>query len=101
MARVFYCCDIMKLALILGLSFLASMISPCLADDAGSLALPRSTPEKQGISSSAILSFVQAADAQIDAMHRLMLLRHGQVVAEGWRSLCPTGTFPITTRPLL
>lgn len=47
-------------------------------------ALPRSSPERQGISSSAILAFVEAADTQIDAMHSFMLLRHGQVVAEGW-----------------
>ena len=49
-----------------------------------SQALPRSNPERQGVSSSAILAFVEAADTQIDAMHSFMLLRHGQVVAEGW-----------------
>src|SRR4051794_33438480 len=47
-------------------------------------ALPRSTPERQGVSSSAILSFVQAADTGIDMMNSFMLVRHGQVVAEGW-----------------
>ncbi len=47
-------------------------------------ALSRSTPEQQGISSSAILDFVEAADRQIDAMNSFMLVRHGQVVAEGW-----------------
>ena len=47
-------------------------------------ALPRSTPERQGIPSSAILSFVQAADSSIDAMHSVMIVRHGKVVAEGW-----------------
>ena len=47
-------------------------------------ALPRSTPERQGIPSSAILSFVQAADSSIDAMHSVMIVRHGQVVAEAW-----------------
>jgi CubicO group peptidase (beta-lactamase class C family) len=47
-------------------------------------ALPRSTPEGEGISSSAILSFVQAADTTIDAMNSFMLVRHGHVVAEGW-----------------
>ena len=46
--------------------------------------LPRSTPEQQGISSSAILAFIQAADSSIDAMHSVMIVRHGQVVAEGW-----------------
>lgn len=47
--------------------------------------LPRSTPEAQGISSRAILDFVEAAD-KIDAVQSFMLLRHGHVVAEGWWS---------------
>jgi CubicO group peptidase (beta-lactamase class C family) len=49
-------------------------------------ALPRSTPEKEGISSSAILSFVEALDQQIDTLNSFMLVRHGRVVAEGWWS---------------
>ena len=48
--------------------------------------LPRSTPESQGISSSALLALVEAMDATIHEQHSLMLLRHGQVVAEGWWS---------------
>jgi CubicO group peptidase (beta-lactamase class C family) len=46
--------------------------------------LPRSSPEAQGVSSSAILAFVEAADKNIDSFNSFMLLRHGQVVAEGW-----------------
>ena len=45
---------------------------------------PRSTPEAQGISSKAILGFVEAAEQQVDAIHSFMLVRHGKVVAEGW-----------------
>jgi CubicO group peptidase (beta-lactamase class C family) len=48
--------------------------------------LPRSSPEAQGIPSSAILDFVNGAEAKIDAVHSLMVLRHGHVVAEGWWS---------------
>lgn len=48
--------------------------------------LPRSTPEAQGISSASILSFVETIEEQIDALHSFMLVRHGQVVAEGWWS---------------
>ena len=59
-------------------------------------ALPRSTPEAQGISSSAILAFVEAADKEIDALHSFMLLRHGHVVAEGWWS--PYGARDSRTR---
>ena len=46
--------------------------------------LPRSSPEVQGISSSAILAFVEAADKDVQSLHSVMLLRHGHVVAEGW-----------------
>src|SRR5215831_3139935 len=49
-----------------------------------SRSLPRSTPERQGISSPDILDFVNSADQQIDAMNSFMFVRHGYVVAEGW-----------------
>ena len=55
-----------------------------LAAGTSSQSLPRSSPEKQGISSSAILAFVEAADTEVDTMNSFMLLRHGTVVAEGW-----------------
>src|SRR6516225_4169505 len=45
--------------------------------------LPRSSPEAQGVSSSAVLAFLDAAD-RMDSMDSFMLLRHGQVIAEGW-----------------
>lgn len=48
--------------------------------------LPRSTPEAQGIPSGAILGFIEGAEAKIDAVHSFILVRHGQVVAEGWWS---------------
>ena len=54
--------------------------SLCLAAES----LPRSSPESQGISSSAILAFVETADKTIESMNSFMLVRHGQVVAEGW-----------------
>ncbi len=47
-------------------------------------ALPRSTPEAQGISSRALLDFIQAADQEGHGLHSFMLVRHGQVVTEGW-----------------
>lgn len=46
--------------------------------------LPRSTPESQGVSSEAILDFVNDADRSLDSLHSLMILRHGRVIAEGW-----------------
>jgi CubicO group peptidase (beta-lactamase class C family) len=55
------------------------------ADDA-SARLPRSAPEEQGVSASAVLGFVEAAEQKVDALHSLMIVRHGHVVAEGWWS---------------
>jgi CubicO group peptidase (beta-lactamase class C family) len=69
----------MKTFLLVAVMALSS--SQCLAGG-----LPRSAPESQGISSSAILSFIEAADASIESMNSFMLVRHGQVVAEGWWS---------------
>ncbi len=44
-----------------------------------------STPEMEGISSRALLQFVEALEeAQPDALHSVMLRRHGNIVAEGW-----------------
>ena len=46
-----------------------------------------STPEEEGISSKAILKFVEALEAsQPDAIHSVMVRRHGKIVAEGWWS---------------
>lgn len=50
----------------------------------GATSLPRSTPEAQGLPSAAVLAFVQAAETKVDSLHSVMILRHGQVVAEGW-----------------
>jgi hypothetical protein len=43
----------------------------------GSMSLPRSGPERQGISSADILDFVDTADQQIDTMNSFMFVRHG------------------------
>ncbi len=56
-----------------------AMISAQCAD----MALPRSAPEAQGISSQAICDFVAAAD-KINTLHSFMIVRHGKVIAEAW-----------------
>src|SRR4051794_26356414 len=48
--------------------------------------LPRTSPERQGIASSALLHFAESLDVQLHDLHSFMLLRHGSVVAEGWWS---------------
>lgn len=49
--------------------------------------LSKSTPEAEGISSQAILDFIEVAEKeQPDALHSMMIVRHGKIVAEGWWS---------------
>ena len=31
-----------------------------------------------------LLAFIEEAEQKIDALHSVMIVRHGQVVAEGW-----------------
>jgi CubicO group peptidase (beta-lactamase class C family) len=45
---------------------------------------PESTPEEQGITSSAIMNFLGNVKKSEQEFHSLMILRHGHVVAEGW-----------------
>ena len=45
--------------------------------------LPRSMPEAQGISSQAVLDYVEAAD-KVNTQHSFMIVRHGHVICEGW-----------------
>src|SRR5438128_10220970 len=77
-----------RLASILAAALVMLLQSSAQADSAekskSTLELPRSTPEAQGISSSAILAFVEEAGQKIDHLHSFMLVRHGHVVAEGW-----------------
>jgi CubicO group peptidase (beta-lactamase class C family) len=46
--------------------------------------LPRSSPEAEGVDSAGVLSLIDALEKNINAVHSIMLLRHGKVVAEGW-----------------
>lgn len=82
----------MKTALVLFTAAIlgAALFSPARAADPTleqpAMLLPYSTPETQGISSADLLIFVQEAEKRIDALHGLVLVRHGQIVAEGWWS---------------
>jgi CubicO group peptidase (beta-lactamase class C family) len=54
---------------------------------ASTIQLRRSNPEVEGIPSTAILDFVRAVEQHthpLDAVQGFMLLRHGNVAAEGW-----------------
>ncbi len=69
---------------LLALALLAVPLSSVAAAADGTHALPRSAPEKQGVSSAALLGFIEEAEKKIDALHSVMIVRRGQVVAEGW-----------------
>ena len=69
---------------ILTLCVLVLCAPTCWAADKAAMQLPRSSPEAQGISSSAIMAFLLEAEHKIDALHSVMIVRHGHVVAEGW-----------------
>ena len=53
------------------------------------IALPRSTPEAQGVSSAVIRDFIETADKQVNSMHSFMLVRHGHVVTHAQPELTP------------
>lgn len=48
------------------------------------LLLPRMSPESQGISSAALRNFLAAIKTSGIDWHSFMLMRHGNVIAEGW-----------------
>lgn len=48
--------------------------------------MKRTPPEQQGIASPAVLRFVESMERDLHEIHSFMLVRHGNVVAEGWWS---------------
>ena len=80
----------MKISLFAVAILATALSSPARAADPNTelsaIQLPHSTPEAQGISSKDLLIFVQEAEKRIDALHGLVLVRHGQIVAQGWWS---------------
>lgn len=54
--------------------FGALLLALTLRANAASDALPKSTPEAQGISSEAILEFVEAADKNVNTFHSFMIV---------------------------
>ncbi|MDZ7604972.1 MAG: serine hydrolase [Cyclobacteriaceae bacterium] len=66
-----------------GLLFLVNACQKPAAPEEELLSI--STPEAQGVSSASILDFINAAEQeQPDALHSLMIVRHGKTIAQGW-----------------
>jgi hypothetical protein len=70
-----------RVPLILGACLLA--VSACAAPET-SASLERGVPEREGVSSAAILDFLDAVDRSDHELHSFMFIRHGKVIAEGW-----------------
>jgi CubicO group peptidase (beta-lactamase class C family) len=49
-----------------------------------SQSLPHSTPEAEGVSSEAIIKFIEGYSADKHQLHSYMLIRHGKVISEAW-----------------
>ena len=57
---------------------------------AGAAELERATPESQGVSSQAILDWLDACNAEMKYLHGFVIVRHGKVIAEGaWAPFDP------------
>ena len=69
----------------LGLSFLPvfTRVNNILGIDL-TFNLPYASPESQGVSSTAIRNFIKAANDSGIGWHSFILVRHGNVIAEGW-----------------
>ncbi len=67
-----------------GLGLVSYWPGQSLAAEAAARHLPRSTPEEQGVSSAAILAFLDAIAKSRHDFHSFMLVRNGHVIAEGW-----------------
>ena len=75
----------MKLpSVVLFSSLLLASFSAITTDIAAAEPFPRSSPEAQGVSSQQLLEMVTALDSEIEGLHSVMVVRHGQVIAEGW-----------------
>jgi CubicO group peptidase (beta-lactamase class C family) len=74
--------DFIKIA---GLStFSVGLFNPYESLFSSSYSLPRLSPESQGVLSSGIRNFLKATQESGLEWHSFMLVRHGNVVAEGW-----------------
>jgi CubicO group peptidase (beta-lactamase class C family) len=68
----------------LGLGLLTTLPGHSIASPVTKPVLPRSTPEKQGVSSSGILRFLDEVEKSGIEFHSIMIVRHGHVIAGGW-----------------
>ena len=73
----------MKLRSVFGILSVAILLAGISITSRAAEPLPRSSPEAQGVPAQAVLDFLQAMD-KINTLHSVMVLRHGNVIAEAW-----------------
>jgi len=61
-----------------------AVLTGCKTNTPATTALPRSTPEAEGVSSEGIITFLDSAATGMHEFHSIMIVRHGKVIAEGW-----------------
>ena len=70
--------------LILSITAILFLAGSCKNETPATASLPRSAPEAEGVSSEAIITFLDSAATIRQEFHSFMFLRHGKVIAEGW-----------------
>ena len=68
----------------IALLFLLAILPGCKNEAPATSSLPRSTPEAEGVSSEGLITFLDSAAVSRHEFHSIMIVRHGQVIAEGW-----------------
>lgn len=73
-----------RLLPLIALFALLILTGGCKNSAPATISLPRSTPEAEGVSSAALITFLDSVAADRQEFHSIIILRHGKVVAEGW-----------------
>ena len=60
------------------------LLTACTKNAPVSNILPQSTPEAEGVSSAAIITFLDSAAKSKNELHGFVFLRHGKIIASGW-----------------
>ncbi len=60
------------------------IITACTKNTPAGNILPQSTPEAEGVSSAAIITFLDSVAKSNNELHGFVFLRHGKIIASGW-----------------
>jgi hypothetical protein len=60
------------------------ILTACIKNAPVSNILPQSTPEAEGVSSAAIITFLDSVAKSNSELHGFVFLRHGKIIASGW-----------------